>query len=49
MYDVCMRRTQIYFTERQWKEAEKEARKLGISTAEVIRRVLDEWIAKKEK
>lgn len=44
-----MHRTNIYFTEKQWKALQKEAAKLGIPTAELVRRVLDEYLAKKER
>lgn len=42
-----MRRYNIHFTERQIKELGKQARKLGIKTAELIRRILDEYLEKR--
>jgi hypothetical protein len=39
-----MRRTSIFLTERQLKAFSKEAAKLGIATAELIRRVLDKHL-----
>ncbi len=41
-----MKRTNIYLTERQSKELGKVAKRLGIPTAELIRRILDEWMKK---
>ena len=37
-----MKRTNIYLTERQMKELDRLASKMGISVAELIRRILDE-------
>ncbi len=42
-----MHRTNIYFSDRQWKELNRIAGKTGISTSELIRRILDEWLKKK--
>ncbi len=42
MYTLPMRRTQIYLTEEQHARIGARARDLGVSKAEVIRRVLDE-------
>ena len=36
-----MHRTNIYFAERHWKELNKQAKRTGISVAELIQRVLD--------
>jgi predicted DNA-binding ribbon-helix-helix protein len=36
-----MKRTNIYLTDRQWKELNKRANKIDISVAELIRRILD--------
>jgi len=43
-----MFRTNIYLTDRQRKVLAKEALKLGVSVAELIRRILDEHIDTKE-
>ncbi len=42
MYTAPVKRTQIYLTERQHAEIARQAADLGVSKAEVIRRVLDE-------
>jgi len=42
-----MKRTNIYFTERQRKELAKEAKKLGITPAELVRRILDAYLDNK--
>jgi hypothetical protein len=39
-----MIRTQIYITEKEQEFLRKEAEEMGISMAEVIRRILDEHI-----
>jgi len=39
-----MRKTNLYLTDRQLTILRKEAAKLGISTAEFIRRILDTYI-----
>ena len=39
-----MKRTSIFLTERQLKAFSTEAAKLGIATAELIRRVLDKHL-----
>jgi hypothetical protein len=39
-----MERTQIYFTKHEKKFFKEDAKKIGISMAELIRRVLDEYI-----
>ena len=44
-----MERTQIFFTKRQKDFFKKEAKKLEISYASLIRRVLDSYIKKNEK
>jgi hypothetical protein len=44
-----MRRTNIYFTERQWKELSRQAKQLGISVAELIRRILDQALFEQGK
>jgi len=43
-----MHRTNIYLTERQKKALHKEARKLGVSVAELIRRILDKHLDGKQ-
>jgi len=44
-----MERTQIYFTKKEKEFFKEEARELGIPMAELIRRVLDNYIEKNEK
>jgi hypothetical protein len=46
MYSRHMQRTNIYLTERQMKLLAKEAEKVGVSMAELVRRILDAWLAK---
>jgi len=41
-----MKRTNIYLTEIQQKRFRVIARQKGISSSELIRRVLDEWLEK---
>lgn len=43
-----MKRTNIYLTDRQVKELKEIADKLGLSTAELIRRVLDLYLENKK-
>jgi len=43
-----MHRTNIYLTERQQKALQKEAQKLGVSVAELIRRILDRHLDQKQ-
>ena len=40
-----MKRTQIYITENQSIKLKEEAKELGISLAELIRRILDSYLA----
>ena len=42
-----MNRTQIYLTDKEQEYLEKEAEDLGISKAELIRRILDRHISEK--
>ena len=44
-----MIRTQIYFTKRQKQFFKKEAKKLEISAASLIRRVLDKYMGGKQE
>jgi hypothetical protein len=44
-----MNRTQIYLTDYEQRFLEKEAELLGISKAELIRRILDLHISKNDK
>jgi hypothetical protein len=44
-----MHRTNIYLTDRQMTELKKEAKKIGISLAELIRRIFDAHIEKAGK
>lgn len=44
-----MERSQIYFTKQEKDFFKDDAKKKGISMAELIRRVLDEYIEKKLK
>jgi hypothetical protein len=47
MYIYCMKRFQIYLPVRMWERLKKEAAALGISIAELIRRILDKYFEKK--
>jgi len=47
MKDVYMNRTQIYLTDKEQDILKKEAVSIGISKAELIRRILDSYISKK--
>ena len=49
MYDRPMKRTNIYLTERQMKALQKKADKMGLSMAELVRRILDEYLDKEER
>jgi hypothetical protein len=42
-----MHRTNIYLTERQMMELKKEAKKTGITLAELIRRIFDRHLDEK--
>jgi hypothetical protein len=44
-----MTRTNIYLTETQLKKFKAIAEKAGYPVAEIIRRAMDEWLAKHEK
>ena len=44
-----MKKKLLHLTDRQSKTLEKKAKILGISSSELIRRILDEYIDKKEK
>jgi len=44
-----MKRTQIYLTDQEQDFLRKEADLLGISKAEFLRRILDEYIEKKNE
>ncbi len=44
-----MIRLGIYLTKKQKDAFEHEAKKTGLSVAELIRRALDEYLARKEK
>jgi len=44
-----MKRTQIYLTETGKINLEKESKKIGISMAELLRRIIDERYKEKEK
>jgi len=44
-----MNRTQIYLTDNEHSYLKKEANKIGISKAELIRRILDNYIKKERK
>lgn len=43
-----MIRTNIFLSEPQKEKLEKQAKKLGISMAELIRRVLDEYLKRQK-
>jgi hypothetical protein len=42
-----MDRTQIYLTEKEQEFLKEEAKSIGISKAELIRRILDNYISEK--
>ncbi len=44
-----VKRTNIYLTENQAKQFRKFSKKKGITTSELIRRVLDQWLEKQSK
>jgi predicted DNA binding CopG/RHH family protein len=44
-----VKRTNIYLTDRQMKALQKKAAKIGVSIAELVRRILDEHIDREEK
>ena len=44
-----LRRTNIYLTENETKQLSLIAKQKGISVAELIRRILDDWLEKSEK
>ena len=44
-----MQRTNIYLTGNQMKQFKALSKKKGVSVAELIRRVLDQWLEKEEK
>jgi predicted DNA-binding protein len=46
MRPKLMQRTNIYLTENQMKRLKALSKKKGVSVAELIRRVLDEWLEK---
>lgn len=46
---MYMKRTQIYLTEKEQEYLKKEAKEIGISKAELIRRILDDYLKKKIK
>lgn len=56
MYDICnlnvrshiMIRTQICLTKKEKLELDKRSRKIGISMAELIRRILDKSLNEKQ-
>jgi hypothetical protein len=43
-----LRRTNIYLTENETKQLSLIAKQKGISVAEIIRRILDDWLEKQE-
>jgi hypothetical protein len=49
MRPKLMRRTNIYLTENQMKRFKTLSKEKGVSVAELIRRVLDEWLEKYSK
>jgi hypothetical protein len=44
MRPKLMQRTNIYLTENQMKRFKALSKKKGVSVAELIRRVLDQWL-----
>jgi hypothetical protein len=48
-YYRSMKVTNVYLTERQRSWLAKTAKKLGISPAELLRRILDQHIERQEK
>jgi hypothetical protein len=44
-----MKIKQIYYTEQQIEKLQKEADRIGIKVSELVRRIIDEYFASKEK
>jgi len=44
-----MKKKLLHLTVRQWKSLEEESKTLGISSSELIRRILDSYIDDKEE
>jgi hypothetical protein len=49
MRPKLMQRTNIYLTGNQMKQFKALSKKKGVSVAELIRRVLDQWLENEEK
>jgi len=49
MRPKLMQRTNIYLTGNQKKQLQALSKKKGVSVAELIRRVLDQWLENEEK
>jgi predicted DNA-binding protein len=49
MKPKLMQRTNIYLTKNQMKRFKALSKKKGVSVAELIRRVLDQWLEKEER
>jgi hypothetical protein len=49
MRPKLMQRTNIYLTGNQVKQFKALSKKKGVSVAELIRRVLDQWLENEEK
>lgn len=43
-----MIRNSLFFTEQQMKKLKKEAAALGLKTAELVRRIIDQYFEKKD-
>ena len=48
MYDVTMKRTNIYLTEPSVEKLQGLAEKTGLSVAELIRRAIDDFLKKQK-
>ena len=49
MRPKLMNRTNIYLSDRQTNKFKEMSKKKGITVAELIRRILDEWLDGQEK
>ncbi len=47
MYNVYMKRIDLYLTEQQIAALQELSRKTGLSVAELIRRAIDYWLERK--
>jgi hypothetical protein len=48
MSSMPKRRTVVYFNESEWEALKKMSEKTGAPVAELVRRAVAEWVAKKK-